>query len=78
MDAEQAGLLLRAAGVELPDAEITELTTRTEGWCAGLYLAALSIKARASKGKPAAGFSGSDLLVSDYLQLGAARPPFRG
>ena len=68
MDTEQAGLLLRAAGVELPDAEVAELTAHTEGWSAGLYLAALSIRARGLKGKPAASFSGSDLLVSDYLQ----------
>ena len=68
LDTEQAGLLLRAAGVELPDAEVAELTTHTEGWSAGLYLAALSIRARGPKGKPAAGFSGRDLLVSDYLQ----------
>jgi LuxR family transcriptional regulator, maltose regulon positive regulatory protein len=68
MDTEQAGLLLRAAGVELPDAEVAELVAHTEGWAAGLYLAALSIRARGLKGKPAASFSGSDFLVSDYLQ----------
>ena len=68
MDTEQAGELLRAAGVDLPDAEVAELTARTEGWSAGLYLAALSIRARGSKGKPAVSFSGSNLLVSDYLQ----------
>ena len=68
MDTEQAGQLLRAAGVELPDAEVAELAAHTEGWSAGLYLAALSIRARGLKGKPAASFSGSDLLVSDYLQ----------
>ena len=67
LDTEQADLLLRAAGVELPDAAVAELVTRTEGWSAGLYLAALSIRARARKGTPVADFSGSDLLVSDYL-----------
>ena len=40
----------------------------TEGWSAGLYLAALSIRARGHKAKGAAAFSGSDRLVSDYLQ----------
>ena len=68
MDTEQAGLLLRAAGVELPDAEVAELVAHTEGWAAGLYLAALSIRARGLKGKPAPSVSGSNLLVSDYLQ----------
>lgn len=68
MDTEQAGVLLRAAGVDLPDAEVAELAAHTEGWSAGLYLAALSIRARGLKGKPTASFSGSDLLVWDYLQ----------
>jgi LuxR family maltose regulon positive regulatory protein len=67
MDTGQADELLRAAGVELPDAEVAQIVTRTEGWCAGLYLSALSIKARGSASRPAGGFSGSDLLVSDYL-----------
>ena len=68
MDAAQAGQLLQAAGVDLPEVEVAELTEHTEGWSAGLYLAALSIRARGAKAKPAASFSGSDLLVSDYLQ----------
>jgi LuxR family maltose regulon positive regulatory protein len=68
MDAEQAGQLLRAARVDLPDEQVAELTEHTEGWAAGLYLAALSIRARGSTGKPAASFSGSDFRVSDYLR----------
>ena len=68
MDFEQAGELLCAAGVDLPDDEVAELTARTEGWSAGLYLAALSIRARGSTRGIAAGFSGSNLLVSDYLR----------
>ncbi|WP_167762068.1 LuxR C-terminal-related transcriptional regulator [Blastococcus sp. CT_GayMR20] len=34
--------LLRAAGADLPDEEIAQLARRSEGWAAGLYLAALS------------------------------------
>jgi LuxR family transcriptional regulator, maltose regulon positive regulatory protein len=68
MDVEQAGELLQAAGVDLPDGEVAALTAHTEGWSAGLYLAALSIRARGSNGGPAVSFSGSNLLVSDYLQ----------
>ena len=45
LDAEEAGALLRSAGVELDDAAVAELTERTEGWPAGLYLAALSLQA---------------------------------
>jgi len=68
LDSAQAGHLLKAAGVDLSEAEVVELTEHTEGWSAGLYLAALSIRAGGPRAKSAAGFSGRDLLVSDYLQ----------
>ena len=38
-------MLLRAAALELDDAEINELVERTEGWAAGLYLTALAARA---------------------------------
>ena len=49
--------MLRAAGVELKEEEIAELLERTEGWAAGLYLAALAstttaVPKTASRGKP--------------------------
>jgi LuxR family maltose regulon positive regulatory protein len=44
-DGREAGELLRSAGIELDEGEVDELTQRTEGWAAGLYLAALSMKA---------------------------------
>ena len=68
MDASQAGQLLRAAGVELPDERIAQLTEETEGWSAGLYLTALSVRARGADAQGAAPFSGRDRLVRDYLQ----------
>jgi LuxR family maltose regulon positive regulatory protein len=68
MDEEEAGRLLSAAGVELPDEQVAELTEQTEGWPAGMYLAALSIRARGVKANGTATFSGSDRLVSDYLR----------
>ena len=68
MDEAAARQLLSASGVELPDEQVTELTEHTEGWPAGLYLAALSIRVRGVKAAGAATFSGSDRLVSDYLQ----------
>jgi len=67
MDEAEACHLLRAAGVNLPDAQIAELTELTEGWAAGLYLAALSIKARGGNRNGEVTVSGSDRLVSDYL-----------
>ena len=68
MDEAEAGQLLSAAGVNLSDSRVAELTERTEGWAAGLYLAALSIRGSGGNGNGAATFSGSDRLVSDYLQ----------
>jgi LuxR family maltose regulon positive regulatory protein len=59
--------LLRAAGADLPDAEVAQLARRTEGWAAGLYLAALS---RASTRPPSgvAVTDGNEKLIADYLQ----------
>jgi LuxR family transcriptional regulator, maltose regulon positive regulatory protein len=68
MDAEDAGRLLGAAGVDLPDAELAELVERAEGWPAGLYIAALSIRAGGARGKDPVAFVGSDRLVADYLR----------
>ena len=72
----EASVLLRAAGVELPDEEIAELTNRTEGWPAGLYLAALSLRTTHS---PTSAFRGADRFVSDYFrsELLANLPPSR-
>ena len=68
MDEQEAGLLLGAAGVELDAGELSELTERTEGWPAGLYLAALSIHAGGASPAGVKGFDGDDRFVSDYLR----------
>ena len=68
MDDEQAAELLHAAGVDLPDDEVAALTAHTEGWSAGLYLAALSIRARGATDKPSASISGGNLMAFDYLR----------
>ena len=67
LDEQEAESLLEAAGVELDVGELSELTARTEGWPAGLYLAALSIQAGAAGSASATGFDGDDRFVSDYL-----------
>jgi LuxR family transcriptional regulator, maltose regulon positive regulatory protein len=66
MSTDEAAALLRGAGATVSAAETKELVRRTEGWPAGLYLAALAIKS----GAPATGFSftGDDRLVDDYLR----------
>jgi LuxR family maltose regulon positive regulatory protein len=68
MDPLEAGRLLAAARVELPDGEVAELTRRTEGWPVALYLAALSIKAQAPRNGDGVGLSGRDRFLADYLQ----------
>jgi LuxR family maltose regulon positive regulatory protein len=69
LDEQQAELLLRAAGVELDSADVADLTGRTEGWSAGLYLAALSLQAGAPGPARAEAFSGDDRFVSEYFRL---------
>ncbi len=69
MDQREAHALLEGAGVQLGDAEATELVWRTEGWPVGLYLAALTLK-EGPAGDPrqgGAGFSGADRFIADYL-----------
>jgi LuxR family transcriptional regulator, maltose regulon positive regulatory protein len=68
MDCHEAGALLQAADVELPDAEIAELVERTEGWPVALYLAALSLKATGAKDGAGAALVGDDRLLVEYLQ----------
>jgi LuxR family maltose regulon positive regulatory protein len=66
-DAEAAALLRAALGVELDAADVASLQQRTEGWPAGLYLAALSLRDRADARAFIASFAGDDRHVVDYL-----------
>jgi LuxR family maltose regulon positive regulatory protein len=59
--------LLAAAGVELTDPVLALLHERTEGWAAGLRLAALSLAGHEDPGRFAAEFSGSERTVAEYL-----------
>jgi LuxR family transcriptional regulator, maltose regulon positive regulatory protein len=68
MEAEEAHLLLAGAGVDLDDAELTELVRRTEGWPVGLYLAALALKSGDHHGRAGFTFTGDDRLMVDYLR----------
>jgi LuxR family maltose regulon positive regulatory protein len=64
---EEASALLRAAEVALGEAEVAELHERTEGWAAGLYLAALYLREGGTVGAAAA-FGGDDRFVSEYVE----------
>ncbi|HLN69086.1 MAG TPA: LuxR C-terminal-related transcriptional regulator [Streptosporangiaceae bacterium] len=64
---EAAALLREAAGADLPDAAVAALAERTEGWAAGLQLAALSLRGQADVEGFVAAFTGSHRYVLDFL-----------
>ncbi len=63
----EARALFAAAEVQLPDAALVSLHERTEGWAAGLRLAALSLAGHPDPAWFAAGFSGTERTVAEYL-----------
>jgi LuxR family transcriptional regulator, maltose regulon positive regulatory protein len=66
-EAESAQFLNETMGLALSAKDICTLATRTEGWVAGLQLAALSLQKSASPGEIIAAFAGSNRYVADYL-----------
>ena len=69
LSAQEAATLMRNAGVDLDDDAIAQLAELTEGWAAGLYLAALSFQAGGFGTDGIAAFGGHDSLVADYLRF---------
>lgn len=66
---EEAGVFLRQTmGLPLSEAEVAVLVKRTEGWVAGLQLAALSLRQQQDRAAWIATFSGSHRYVLDYVQ----------
>jgi LuxR family transcriptional regulator, maltose regulon positive regulatory protein len=59
--------LLETSGIALSAAGATLLHQRTEGWAAGLRLAALSLAGHPDPERFVAEFSGSDRTVAEYL-----------
>ena len=68
LDDGEARQLLVAAGLDPTDAELAELHGQTEGWAAGLYLAALSAKENGPGDTKARTLRGDDRLVVEYLR----------
>lgn len=64
---EAAGFLNQTMGLAIAAAEVAALETRTEGWIAGLQLAALSMQGRDDWPGFIAAFSGDDRYILDYL-----------
>jgi len=65
--AEAAEFLNHAMALDLSTAEIAALERRTEGWIAGLQLAAISLQGKEDTSQLIKSFSGSYRLVLDYL-----------
>jgi LuxR family maltose regulon positive regulatory protein len=64
---ETTAFLQRGMGVELSTEDVAALVSRTEGWIAGLQMAALSIRDRAGVSRLIAAFGGSHEYIVDYF-----------
>jgi LuxR family maltose regulon positive regulatory protein len=64
---EAAGFLNQVMGLNLSTEEVASLETRTEGWIAGLQMAALSMQGRRDTASFIQAFAGSHHFVLDYL-----------
>jgi LuxR family maltose regulon positive regulatory protein len=65
--AEAADFLNRVMGLPLSTEDIAALETRTEGWIAGLQLAAISMQGHSDASSFIQSFTGSHHFVLDYL-----------
>ncbi len=64
---EAAEFLNRTMGLNLSVEDVAALEERTEGWAAGLQLAALSMQGRSDIAAFVKAFTGSHLYVAEYL-----------
>jgi LuxR family maltose regulon positive regulatory protein len=64
---ETAAFLEKSAGVQLTEANLAALNARTEGWIAGLQMAAISLRECQDVSAFVAAFAGSNRFVYDYL-----------
>lgn len=65
--AEAAEFLNRVMGLNLSNEDVAALESRTEGWIAGLQLAALSMRGHQDTASFIKSFTGSNRFVLDYL-----------
>jgi LuxR family maltose regulon positive regulatory protein len=64
---EAAGFLRETMGMDLATSEVAALHRRTEGWIAGLQLAATSLRGRRDVAQAVQSFAGSNRYILDYL-----------
>jgi len=74
---ESIEFLNTVMGLDLAEDDIAALEARTEGWIAGLQLAALSLQEQADRSGFIKAFSGDDRYVLDYLldEVFSQQPP---
>ena len=78
--ADEASVYLDASGLSLESELVDRLVARTEGWIAGLQLAAISLRDRPDAAAMIETFAGSQRFVLDYLAdevLGEIDPDLR-
>jgi LuxR family maltose regulon positive regulatory protein len=77
MSEREARALLAGAGLSLPGEQVRSLVERTEGWPAGLHLAALAVRESGPEGGTGLSFEGDDRLVAEYFgdELLSRLPP---
>ncbi len=64
---EIASYMEEAAGAQLKATEIETLEKRTEGWAAGLQMAAISMRGKADPGQFIQSLAGTNRYILDYL-----------
>src|SRR5262249_4880582 len=64
---ETATFLTRVQGLPLSAEDVSMLNRRTEGWIAGLQIAALAMRGRSDLTNFIAAFKGNHRFVADYL-----------
>jgi LuxR family maltose regulon positive regulatory protein len=65
---DEANAVLAGVGTRLPRDAVAGLVRRTEGWPAGVYLAALSVHEAVDEVAAAAGIAGTDKFIVDYFR----------
>lgn len=65
--AEESGLLMAHHGIALPEAAVADLTARTEGWVAGIRLAALSLREHPDPEQFVKELDAEDTAITGYL-----------
>ena len=73
----ETGALLHAGGTDLEPDAVRVLWQRTEGWAAGLRMAAIALRTHPDPARFVAAFAGDDVAMADYLlsEVLAQQPP---